>query len=160
MSIEDGAGPEINETEERKPIEVWMVDDNTEVAAALRRGLSFIGDDFGFFNFDTAEQAISRINELIEKKQSLPKIILVDGDLEKDEGEFREGANLVSKIRKLEVPQPMLIAHSGNDLQNQKMMAAGADLIMEKGPKTQLKDYRKFLEEFRAKLAQPELPQS
>ena len=142
MSEVNQSNPENNEIEERKIVEVWILDDNEALAESLMRGWESVGDKFGFEKYATAKEALVKIEELIQNNKGLPNVIFVDGNLDKDAGELRNGANFIFKVRKLEVPQPMLIAHSNSSLANRDMMQAGADTTMAKG--ASLRDYMSF----------------
>ena len=142
MLNNEGLNPENNEIEERKVVEVWILDDNEALAESLMRGWESVGDKFGFEKYATAKEALVKIEEMIQSNKGLPNVIFVDGNLESDEGELRNGANFVFKVRKLDIPQPMLIAHSNSSLANRDMMQAGADLTMAKG--ATLREYMSF----------------
>lgn len=144
MENESELNPNKKETEDRKKIEIWAVDDNNTVTKAQMRGWALAGDNFGFKSYATAKEALGEIEEIVKNNGNLPNIIFVDGNLDKDEYELRDGANFIIQVRKLAITQPMLIAHSTCDNANQRMKEAGADLAMSKGVGTTLKDYLEF----------------
>jgi len=151
MFNETGYNLEDKETEARKTIEVWLLDDNEALTESQMRGWeTMVSKDFGFQSYATAKEALAVIEQKLQNNESLPNIIFVDGNLDKDEGELKNGANFIIKVRKLEVPQPMLIAHSNSKGANEKMMSVGADLAMEKGIVT-LRDYLKYFQSLEAK---------
>lgn len=151
MEKEGQINPEDVEQEVKRPIEVWLVDDNVDLNRSLMAGWESAGKEFDFDSYETAKQAFEDIQAKAEEGKPLPNIIFVDGQLESDEGEFREGSNFIFRVRQMEIPQPYLIAHSSNDWHNKAMKVAGADVVMEKGIKTTLRDYLHFLGEFEAK---------
>lgn len=146
MFNEGGFNPEDKEVEAKKTIEVWVLDDNEALTESQLRGWeTMVSKDFGFLSYATAKEALTVIEQKLQNNESLPNIIFVDGNLDKDEGELKDGANFIIKIRRLDIPQPILIAHSNSKSANERMMSAGADLIMTKGNKT-LRDYLKFFQ--------------
>lgn len=146
MLNEVNFSPDDKEFEMRRTIEVWILDDNVDFSESLMRGWGMAGDSFGFQAYPTAREALAEIENKIQINQTLPSIIFVDGNLDKDEGELKNGANFIIKVRQLEIPQPTLIAHSNSKSSNEEMMSAGADLAMEKGPATRLKDYLAYFQ--------------
>ena len=151
MFNEGESNPDKKEIEERKTIEVWILDDNEALTESQLRSWDLAGENFGFDSYTTAKEALSVIEEKIQKQESLPYVIFVDGNLDQDEGELKDGANFVIKVRKLEIPQPMLIAHSNSKSANERMMQSGADLTMVKGTETTLRDYLKFFQSLEIK---------
>ena len=135
--------PEIKEV----PIpEVWIVDDDEDmVGALLRSWRGRFSGKYDFRHFITAKEALVEIDRLNKEKAILPKIIFVDGQLEKDEGELAYGENLVKAIRGLkDIQQPQLIAHSSSRELNQAMREAGANLAFRKS--LDLPKSKQFLE--------------
>lgn len=146
MLNEGGYNPDSKETEEKRTIEVWILDDNEALAESQLRSWDLAGDNFGFQSYATAKETLSVIEQKTQNNESIPNIIFVDGNLDKDEGELKDGANFIIQVRRLEIPQPTLIAHSNSKTANERMMAAGADLTMTKGTETTLRDYLKYFQ--------------
>lgn len=152
MFIEGGFNPEDKETEAKKTIEIWVLDDNEALTESQLRGWeTMVSKDFGFRSYATAKEAFAVIEQKLQNNEGLPGIIFVDGNLDKDEGELKDGANFIIKVRKLESPQPILIAHSNSKSANERMMSAGADLTIIKGTETPLRDYLKFFQSLESK---------
>jgi len=114
--------------------EVWIIDDEEEITQTLLRiwGRKFAGK-YVLRNFYTAQEALGEIERLAKEKGILPKIIFVDGQLKKDQGELAQGDVVIQKIRALkDISQPQLIAHSAVGEINKEMIEAGADLSFRK----------------------------
>ena len=114
--------------------EVWLIDDDSATVKRILRfwQLKLKGLSFNFRHFPTAQAALAELEQRQQQQQELPQLIFIDGELEQDEGELRQGAAVVKKIRELDIAQPQLIAHSSLAEFNQEMMAAGADTAFKK----------------------------
>lgn len=140
MAIEGGPQIDNNETEEHKKVDVWMVDDDTDIFLSMRRVWKITSQDYDYTNYPKAEEALNAIKEKIEKNEPIPPILLVDGNLVKDSGRYRFGENFITDIRALDIPQPTLIGHSNSESSNKKMLEAGADFSINKAS-TDARDY-------------------
>lgn len=142
----EGLGPEQKETIVLNPKELWLVDDNTDIARSLLMSWrsKFKEKGLGCQVFETGQSTFQEFQRRIGESVALPTLLIVDGQLEKDEeeSEFRLGSNLIRAIRSTEnIPQPTVIAHSNSERFNQDMIEAGANLSITKGD-------RKILEYF------------
>lgn len=132
-----------------RPVDVWVVDDNTALNESFVRSWGSAGEGFNFGPFETGQGAFEVITDRIAKSEPLPDIVFVDGNLDADEGEWRKGDYFVSQVRGIEnIVQPTLIAHSNSEESNKRMMEAGADVSMEKGSGVSLRDYLQFFREY------------
>lgn len=78
--------------------------------------------------YTKAEDAVKNI----EKSEDKPSVVLVDGMLEQDNGEYQNGANVVKKLRNLLGNEVIIVAFSSYDELNQEMLSAGADVEFQK----------------------------
>lgn len=150
MSEKINLNPEQYETHSNKIIEIWVVDDSKDIAKSLLQGWESIGEGFDFAYFTTAQDALKNIEEKILHKQDLPQVIFVDGNLLLDQGELKNGENFIYQIRKLDINQPKIIAHSTSRNSNEAMLGAGADFAINKGS-VLLKDYLAYFESLKQK---------
>lgn len=123
--------------------EVWVIDDDIATATSALHYLKFKAKRYTFTHFKTAQSAVEAIIKREQEKQTLPSVLLVDGNLDADKSDFNKGDKVVRKIRELpEIEQPIIIACSSNDEENEKMEAVGANLSF---PKIEFKKISEFL---------------
>lgn len=126
--------------------EVWIIDDVPEYTKAILRLWEFKFKDSGFqFRcFDTALSALAEIEKRRANQEKMPGFIFIDGQLEKDTGDLKEGVNFVKKVRALkEIQQPKLIANSSDRIRNNEMLKFGADQSFSKAESSKAADFLK-----------------
>lgn len=75
--------------------------------------------------YTTAREALENIDRVD------PQIVFVDGELAKDTGEYREGANVVRELRE-KMSKVIIITFSYDDNMNQDMIKSGASILYNK----------------------------
>ncbi len=126
------------EKEPQPKKEVWIVDDMENVAQSLVCLWQDSKLDYIFNHFPTAKSLFEEINRRLEEIKGQPAkkivdIIFMDGELKGDEGELRNGANVIKKIKEIkEIEQPIIAAFSVDFANNIEMMQTGANLALNK----------------------------
>jgi CheY-like chemotaxis protein len=138
--------------------EIWLVEDNESLARSLIRLWEGLELDYVFNHFPTAKSLFEEIEKRLkeikdEKIKKVADIIFMDGNLEEDEGELRDGAQVIKKIREIkEMEQPIIVAFSSDFVKNVEMMLAGANLSLGKMQSEKIEEFLKQPEEFLKKL--------
>jgi CheY-like chemotaxis protein len=138
--------------------EIWLVEDNESLARSLIRLWEGLELDYVFNHFPTAKSLFKEIEKRLkeikdEKIKKVADIIFMDGNLEEDEGELRDGAQVIKKIREIkEMEQPIIVAFSSDFVKNVEMMLAGANLSLGKMQSEKIEEFLKQPEEFLKKL--------
>ena len=107
-----------------------------------------------FRYFEKGEDAIVALQERLETGAVSPHGIVMDGNLKSDDKEkFKKGARVVTMIRSLTgigAKRPFIIAHSSVLKDNQAMIEAGADVILQKpAPITSIQEAIEQVEKYR-----------
>ncbi len=128
--------------------EVWVIDDNAAIVSScfLIWRLSLDDAYYQFSHFDTAKKAMEELKRRIKEKENLPGIILVDGYLDLDEGNFSNGPNVVKGIKEV-CDKIKTIGFSSSEEKNEQMMANGAETAFSKIENIKTVDYLKQLAE-------------
>ena len=132
--------------------EVWLVDDNENLARALRWYWAELPIKFSYFKTakDFFKEVEKRIKDLKKERKKIVDIVFMDGNLESDVGELRNGAKVIEKFREIEdIERPLIVAFSSDFASNEEMLQSGADLMLNKNDLKKatefLKDPEKFL---------------
>ncbi len=119
-------GPPYQEMEPKMTI--IIIDDDEGTAISVARLLELHMQDPRVIIYTRAEDAV----ENIEKSEDKPSVVLIDGMLIQDNGEYQNGANVVEKLRDLLGNEVIIVAFSSDDKLNQEMLSAGADVKFQK----------------------------
>lgn len=83
--------------------------------------------------FDSAEAAVNELQERSRNETLTQAIIVIDGNLKKDDGAFRIGHEVVRLLRDQEYGDKLyIIAHSSDLEHNERMLCAGANASVHK----------------------------
>ena len=138
---------ETNISIEQKEIplkEVWLVDDQENMIQSLLRfwGMKTSHLGYVFKYFKTGKEAVEEVEKRKQSREDLPAIIFMDGNLEKDEGDFQKGNNVIKDIRNIaEGEQIKIVAHSATGKMNEEMLNSGADVSFFKNDIVKSRDF-------------------
>lgn len=138
--------PHVEMKEGIPPKEFWVVDDDTEYVPAFIKYCEGATKDrkCQFSQYETGKSALDEIGKRKKDKMPMPSYLFVDGELEKDNDELKNGWEVVKRIRAIpEIEQPKIIAHSRKKDCNEEMKKAGADFSLWKARENE--KLRKFL---------------
>jgi len=130
--------------------EVWIVDDEPEIIKSLIRFWKGKISEVGYTikHFEKAKDALDEINRRKAAEENMPKVIFVDGELNKDEEDLKKGSNFIKKIHKIEdIETPKLVAHSSMKEFNDEMLESGADIAFSKNDVKSSRDFLLDLED-------------
>lgn len=122
---------------------IWFIDDDEQTARDMMAyWLQTSTRPLQVRLFTTAQSAWDELERQAKIGRFFPNTIIVDGHLKDDTNEFREGVGFVRQLRKRsDLPQPYLIAFSGDPFCLKDMQAAGADATFDKTEFRKLRQY-------------------
>ena len=141
---------EENENGERpKKPSAWLIDDSQETANLLFAMVkSTSNDNYQLTHFQNAESAIEKFKELCANKDlDLPRLILMDGNLDVDvpEPKIKTGVKAIIRLKEIadeyQVELPEIIAFSNSSQLNTEMIEKGATRAVNKGIYSDLKKF-------------------
>src|SRR3989344_3413652 len=89
-----------DEQHEQPKIEVWMVDDDSTLGR-LWNEIASMDEKLLFRHFEKGEEAVQEIKHRVASGAELPHGIIVDGNLDKNDGFYKDGENIISTIQVL-----------------------------------------------------------
>lgn len=114
---------------------IWVIDDDVEMCEDVIDFWKKLSSGYWlkFRLFSTAQEALEELGSPASQDRSLPKAIIIDGHLKRDEGELVNGSAVILEILDaLGGDAPILIAWSADPYANEEMVAAGAKVSFEK----------------------------
>lgn len=100
----------------------WIIDDDIALARLLSHELKRFGTNVKAF--ESSEEAL--------QEDEVPDFVILDGNLNKDQGEWSKGEEVVKKIKE-KYGDIVVAAHSSDDGKNDLMIQNGASVIISKG---------------------------
>jgi len=122
-------------------IEIWIVDDvarhRDEVALVINKI-----DSAKLLQFEKAQDALYELIHRTNNNLALPKIIILDRNLEADSPPYNIGEFVVGKIKSNpKLKNIVVVAHSSIKKCNDDMLAAGADIAFSKNNQEEIKRF-------------------
>ena len=124
------------------PREIWMIEDNAAIAAALMRmasmRLSQNSPGAQMVHFQEGEVAIAKFRELAENNQPLPVLVLMDYKLDEEvsDPKYKTGVEVIEEMKAIaaefDLSLPEIVAFSSEESYSFELINAGASSAVNK----------------------------